>query len=157
MWASAHDVYLESRILSASPIELIRLLYQGCSQAVQDARRHLAAGNIAARSRSITKACEILIELTSSLDHQRGGEISQRLAQLYDYLERRLIEANIRQSDAPLAEVLGLLSTLGEAWDKLQENAPAAPAAPTPRPANQWAQPAPPEPVEAVTSNSWSF
>ena len=57
-----------------------------------------------------------MIELATSLDHERGGEISQRLALLYDYIQRRLLEANLQQSDAPLAEVLGLLSTLSEAW-----------------------------------------
>ena len=64
-----------------------------------------------------------------SLDHERGGELSQRLAQLYDYMQRRLLEANAKQIDEPMAEVLGLLSTLGEAWDGIQEQAkPTEPA-----------------------------
>ena len=116
MWNSGHDAYLESRVLTADPIELVNLLYQACTQAVREARRHLAEGRIAERSREINQACAILIELATALDHERGGEISQRLALLYDYMQRRLLEANMRQSDAPLADVLGLLSTLSEAW-----------------------------------------
>src|SRR6516162_2739350 len=111
MWNNDHDAYLESRILAADPVELVNLLYQACRQCVRDAREHLAAGRIGERSRAITRACEILIELAGSLDHARGGEISQRLAQLYDYMQRRLLEANIKQSGEPLAEVLGLLNT----------------------------------------------
>jgi len=151
MWQNAHDAYLESRVLSADPIELVNLLYQACKGAVRDARHYLANGEIALRSRSITKACEIVIELTTSLDHSRGGEISQRLAQLYDYMLRRLMEANIQQSDVPLAEVLGLLSTLSEAWEGLK---------PDPQPvsvtASPWAQALPQESAP-VCAQGWSF
>ena len=113
----AHDAYLESRILSADPIELTRMLFQACTEAVRDARRHLQAGQIRQRSNAVSKACEILFELDRSLDHTRGGEISARLGLLYDYMQRRLIEANCQQTETPLAEVLKLLTTLSEGWD----------------------------------------
>jgi flagellar protein FliS len=117
MYANANAAYLESRVLSANPVELVLMLHQSASGAVRDARRHLAAGAIAERSRSINKACGVLAELISSLDRERGGEIAQRLRQLYDYMYARLIEANREQADAPLADVLGLLATLSEAWE----------------------------------------
>ena len=128
MWNSGHDAYLESRVLTADPIELVNLLYRACTEAVLEARRHLAEGRIAELSRQINQACAILIELAASLDHERGGEISQRLALLYDYMQRRLLEANMQQADAPLADVLGLLATLSEAWVAVQkhEEKPAA-------------------------------
>jgi len=152
MWQDAQNAYLESRILSAEPLELVRLMYQAATAAVRDARQHLAEGDIAARSRSISKACEILIELGSSLDHARGGEISQRLAALYGYIGRRLIEANVQQADAPLAEVLGLLATLAEAWDAVgAQTTPACPAS------NAWAQPMGQEPAESYSSHQWSL
>src|SRR5262249_15639571 len=116
----AHDAYLESRILSADPVELTRLLFQACTGAVRDARRYLHSGEIRERSNAISKACEILFELESSLDFARGGEISQKLALLYDYMQRKLIEANCRQSDGPLVEVLRLLTTLAEGWEGIR-------------------------------------
>jgi flagellar protein FliS len=149
---SARDAYLETRVLSADPIELVRLLYQACIGAVEDARRHLAAGEIAARSRSISKAHQVLVELAGVLDHERGADISQRLAQLYDYMQRRLIEANLRQDDAPLAEVRRVLATLAEAWNGIQS--PAEPAIPAESP---WAQPLPHETPVAYASQAWSF
>src|ERR1017187_9206690 len=121
---SGHDAYLESRILTADPIELVNLLYQACVQAVREARRHLAEGRIAERSREINKACQLVIELATSRDHERGKEISRPLALLYDYIQRRLREANMQQSDAPLADVLGLLSTLSEAWAGIRKPEP---------------------------------
>jgi flagellar protein FliS len=152
MWRNAHDAYLESRIESAEPIELVRLLYQGATASVRDARTHLAAGDVAARSRSITKAHAILTELLQSLDHDRGGELSRRLAQLYGYMQRRLLEANFRQTDEPLAEVLGLLSTMGEAWDGIRE-----PPQPVEAAANPWAGAAAAEPALSYSPGSWSL
>jgi len=152
MWQNAHDAYLESRVLSADPLELVHLLYEAAIAAVREARRYLAEGEIAARSRSITKAFSILQELVAALDHDRGGEISARLAQLYDYIQRRLLEANFQQADEPLAEVLGLLATLAEAWQQVKrESQPASPAE------NPWAQRPPVEPGAAYGSSAWSF
>ncbi len=152
MWNNGHDAYLESRVLSADPIELVNMLYQGCMQAVREARLHLAEGRIAERSREITKACQIVIELAVSLDHERGGEISRRLALLYDYMHRRLLEANMRQSDEPLADVLGLLSTLSEGWEGIRtpESTPVAESALPAQPSTEsaWSQP--------VTESAWS-
>jgi flagellar protein FliS len=147
---SGHDAYLEGRVLSADPIELVRLLYQGCTDAVREARRQLADGHIAERCRSISRACDILSELLGSLDRERGGEIALRLSQLYDYMRRRLVEANLRQTDEPLAEVIALLATLGEAWEGVQEKV---------RPAvtrHPWEQ-APITEPETAPAHAWSF
>jgi len=152
MWNNGHDAYLESRILAADPAELINLLYQACTQSVRDARAHLAGGLIAERSREITRAWAIVSELGTVLDHERGGEISQRLALLYDYIQRRLITANLEQSDAPLAEVLGLLVTLSEAWAGVRPTV--APQSPLPVDA-AWAQPMVQE--SAYGMQSWSL
>jgi flagellar protein FliS len=149
MWNNGHDAYLESRVLSADPVELVNLLYQACIQAVRDARYHLERGDIGERSRAINRACEIVMELNVALDRDRGGEIAARLAQLYDYVLGRLLEANMQQSDLPLAEVLALLATLGEAWQGVCP--PAAEAAPA---GNVWAQEA--GPVAGV-SHGWSL
>jgi flagellar protein FliS len=112
-WKSA---YLETRILSASPIQLVNILYEHAISAVQEARQCLACGDVAARSRSISKAIAIISELQSSLDHHAGGEIARNLENLYRYMRERLTAGNLEQSDSPLAEVSALLESLGEAW-----------------------------------------
>jgi flagellar protein FliS len=153
MWQSAHDTYFDSRILSADPLELVKMLYQAAIAAVRDARCHLANREIAARARAITKACAILTELTVSLDHECGGDLSRGLARLYDYMSRRLIEANFRQTDQPLEEVLGLLATLVEGWEGIQ---PAA--KPEPRAASPWGQAqTPSEALPEYSSHAWSL
>ena len=68
-------------------------------------------------------------------------------------MTRRLIEANCQQSDAPLADVLGLLSTLAEAWTGVAAP-PNTPAADAPSP---WAQPQPQELAASGVSQAWSL
>jgi flagellar protein FliS len=153
MWRSAQDAYLESKVLSADPVELIGLLYQTGMGAVQEARGHLADGKILERSKAITRAGKVLIQLTSALDHERGGEISRRLGALYGYMLGRLGEANLRQRDEPMAEVLSLLATLAEGWEGVR---PAAKAAPEPA-ADRWNPAATSEPSPDYADHAWSF
>jgi flagellar protein FliS len=120
MW---RDVYLDTRVLSADPLELVHILYEHTLAMVANARRHLAEGNIAARGRAISRAIAAIEELDSSLDRQSGGAIARNLSALYQYMRSRLLTANIRQEDAPLAEVERLLRTLGEAWSAIRPSA----------------------------------
>jgi flagellar protein FliS len=125
-----YEKYLETEILNADPVKLVHMLYRGAIESVGAARRHLAAGAIRERAAQISRSWEILHELANSLDHQQGGEISQRLAALYAYMQGRLLEANAQQADAPLAEVEALLTTLSEAWQDVKQASP-PPAAQT--------------------------
>ncbi len=132
----AREAYLESKILSADPLELIRILYQAALEAVAQARRCLAEGDIPGRSRQISRAHGILTELALSINHEAGGSLSRSLAELYDYMQRRLIEAHVQQSEQPLAEVAELLGTLLEGWRECRPEAePLGPAAQAPYPA----------------------
>ena len=124
--------YLEAEVLGSDPVKLVHLLYRGALDAVGAARRHLAGGNIQERSRQITKAWEIVQELARSLNHDRGGDLSRDLAELYAYIQQRLLDANARQIDQPLAEAEKLLTTLEEAWKSVKP--PTAPAALVPEP-----------------------
>ena len=152
MLHNAHDAYVETRVLSAGPMELVRILYQTAAGSVSDARRYLGAGDVLARSRAISKACEVLLELTGALDFASGGEIAQRLAQLYEYMLHRLTEANFKQIDAPLGEVLALLTTLSEAWAAVGTS----PQPPAVEPSERWTPPA--MPLEtAAPAHAWSF
>ena len=112
--------YLETRILSADPTELVSILYEGALESVAAAREHLRRGEIRERSNAVTKAVSIVAELSGSLDHTRGGEVSRNLAALYHYISGRLFDANLKQQDGPLAEVQALLHQLAEAWRAVQ-------------------------------------
>jgi flagellar protein FliS len=118
--------YFEQMVLSASPVELIRLLYQKAIASTRNAREHLRCGRIPERCSAINNAYLVLGELTSSLRKEAAPELAQRLGALYTYMQGRLIEANLKQLDEPLADVLGLLITLAEPWSTGLEVPPPA-------------------------------
>src|ERR1700723_2949707 len=93
--------YLESRVLSADPVDLIAISYEFATLRVHQARTALAKGDIAERCKGISKAIAILAELESSLDYKLGGEIAYNLGRLYRYMTERLTQANVRQQDKP--------------------------------------------------------
>jgi flagellar protein FliS len=113
--------YLQQKILSASPLELVAMLYSRAINEIVEARRHLANRNIELRSKAICNASEAVCELDGSLDMAAGGELSLRLRGLYRYSLVRLLDANRQQADEPLAEVLGLMATLAEAWQTISQ------------------------------------
>ena len=154
MAANGHGAYVAEKILSADPVELIGMLYGAAIESVESARRHLAAGAIPARSAAISKALEILSELTASLNPE--PTIGHRLAELYDYMQRRLLEANFEQKDAPLTEVSRLLATLAEAWQVVPHRSAAEASARSVQPAMpaSWN---PLEPASAGAAHNWSF
>ena len=127
MRSNIYRNFLEEEVLSASPVKLVQLLYEGALDATGAARRYLRLGDIRARSRAITKAMAAVTELSLSLDHEAGGSLSKNLAELYGFIERQLIEGNARQTDAPLAAAERLLTILLEGWKTLPQEPAALP------------------------------
>jgi flagellar protein FliS len=136
---NACEAYLESKILTADPLELVRMLYREAIESVEGARSALHAGDIPRRTQSINRALMILTELTSSLQHKDVSTIARNLSDLYDYMQRRLLEAQFQQADPPLAEVSTLLKTLLEGWDGCRQER-ALPQAMGTEPDEQYAQ-----------------
>jgi flagellar protein FliS len=108
--------YFDNEVLAASPLKLIEMLYSAVLDSIAAARRHVRHGDIRARCHAINKAIRIVNELSSCLNYEADGVLSRNLAGLYGYVLRLLIEANMKQIEAPLAEAESLLSTLAEAW-----------------------------------------
>ena len=128
----AFDAYHTQKIMSASPLELVEMLFRGAVGAVQAARRHLARHEIRERSDKLSKAGAILSELSSTLNHKQGGEVSRNLAELYDYIQRLMIDGNVRQVDGPLQEAESLLETLLQGWSEMRAEAEATVMRPVP-------------------------
>jgi len=119
-------VGLESDVASANPHRLVHLLYDGALQSVRTARSQMESGQLAAKGMAISKAIRIVDEgLKASLDPARGGDLAARLAALYDYIERRLLDAGSLNDPRALEEVEGLLATLRDAWAAIEPEPPA--------------------------------
>lgn len=126
------NVGLESGIVSASPHQLIVLLYEGAELSVRMAIKHIHERNLEKKSAAISKASAIILEgLRAALDISKGGDIALQLDALYAYMNQRLMLAHINNETAPLEEVLGLLHELHEAWTQIGKEARSS-SAPTP-------------------------
>jgi flagellar protein FliS len=122
-----YEQYLENTVLTATPLELVRMLYDCAIEAVRQARNCLAEGDIAGRARPVTWAFDAIAELMLSLDHEKGGAISKNLADLYSYMQQRLLLGHCTQADEHFAEVERLLTSMAECWTQIAASAPPAP------------------------------
>lgn len=111
---------IETAVASASPHQLILLLFDGALLAIAKAASAMAQGQTAEKGEAISKAIEIIASgLGGSLDFTAGDALAERLAALYDYMGKRLIHANTHNDPAALKEVGFLLGELKSAWEAI--------------------------------------
>ena len=113
-------VGLETGVHSASPEKLISMLFDGARTAIARARFAFEQNNIAARGQAISKAIDIVANgLKAALNREAGGDIAANLYELYDYIERCLLMANLRSDLAKLDEADRLLADVASAWNEM--------------------------------------
>lgn len=113
-------VGVESKVNGADPHMLISMLFQGALLAIDNAKNEILRKDVAAKGKSISKAIAIIGEgLHASLDMRVGGELAQNLSSLYDYMVRRLVDANLKNDISVLDEVTRLLTEIAGAWDSI--------------------------------------
>ena len=128
-------VGLETGVIASSPHKLIVMLFEGAMVAAKAGLTHMTAGETEKKGLSISKAINIIDNgLRASLD-RNAGEVAQNLDSLYEYMSRRLIEANLKNDQAMLEEVITLLADLKGAWDAIDPAAAPEPAQAAPAPA----------------------
>lgn len=116
MSQNPEQAYLESRVYTANPAELIQLLYEAALESIQQGIEAFGLGDIVGRSRAITRATSCIMELAGSLNVAAGGELGVRLAVLYEYMLHQLLEANVRQDSGPLRDCERVANSLLEGW-----------------------------------------
>jgi flagellar secretion chaperone FliS len=112
-------VGVEARVAEASPHGLVQMLLRGALVRIAAARGALEAGDVTRKGELIGRAIDIVEGLRISLDLQRGGAIAANLADLYRYIARLLVEANLHGDAARLAEAAGLLEEINSAWQAI--------------------------------------
>jgi len=123
---SYKDYGYNSEIEYADPHRLIQMLFEGALKRIAFAKGAMQRKQIAEKGKLISQTIEIVEGLRASLDVENGGDIAANLESLYDYINRQLVKANLKNSEEILDEVSGLLLDVKSAWDAI--NAPAAPA-----------------------------
>jgi flagellar protein FliS len=116
--------YRANAVLTASPGQLVLMLYDGALKALALAREAFARPEsdfrrIEVINTQLLKAQAILNELSSGLNLEAGGEFARTLQRLYEYHHQRLFEANLRKQVEPVVEVERLLRELRDAWAEM--------------------------------------
>jgi flagellar protein FliS len=119
-YRSYQSVNLGAQAAQASPVQLVLILSAGLQEELARARAHIEGHRYEAKATSLDKCVNILRGLTSALDMDAGGDVVQRLAQLYDYCITRLYLAGHRLDPSIIDEVCGLLSTIEDGWRGVQ-------------------------------------
>ncbi|MDO8908105.1 MAG: flagellar export chaperone FliS [Pseudohongiella sp.] len=105
--------------LNATPHQLIQMLMNGALDRLIQAKAAMERGDTALKGQLIGKATDILSGLQSSLDPKHSPDLVDKLNALYDYMQRRLFEANIKNDPGIIDEVSDLLRTVKSSWDEI--------------------------------------
>lgn len=116
---NSYDGYKTTEIATANQGKLIVMLYDGALRFLRIAIDNMNPRSYDMVNTNIIKAQDIVTELMLSLNMEEGGEIAANLLNLYAYIKKRLLEANIAKDNAGLNEVIKLLEQLRGAWEEV--------------------------------------
>jgi flagellar protein FliS len=116
-----YESYKSTEISTANQGKLIIMLYDGAIRFMKLARDNMNHTTYDVVNTNIVKSQDIITELMLSLDMQAGGEVAQSLFNLYAYLKKRLIEANMSKDITILDEVIGHMTQLKTAWESIAQ------------------------------------
>ena len=112
----ASQQYAQTKIQTASGGDLVVMLYQGCIKFLRLAKKSMEEDNIHNTNEYLIRSQDIIMELLTTLDGEKGGEVAQNLAALYEYMYRELIQANMKKDPERIDQVEGMMLELLEAW-----------------------------------------
>lgn len=118
MSAAYFSQYLATQVNSATPEQLLVMLYSGAIRFLSEAEEAMEKGRVTQQGMLISRVINIINELCATLDHEVGGEIAANLEALYDYMNRELLQANSKDDLPRLSRVKEMLTDLRETWLK---------------------------------------
>jgi flagellar protein FliS len=118
---SYRNVSAQSAVVDSNPHQLILMLLDGAIERTAGAIGHMRHGEPAEKGRLIGGSMAIIDSLRASLNHAAGGALAGNLDRLYDYMNRRLLEANMKNDTGILSEVVTLLKEIREAWNAIPQ------------------------------------
>ena len=116
------DSYKKSQVETASPIDLIIILYDRVIVLLDKARNEILEKKFEEKNTSLTKATDIVFELLTTLDNDKGGEIAASLSRIYNFVIREITNANMSLNAKELDNAKRILSELRESWISIKNN-----------------------------------
>jgi len=114
---TAQNAYKQNSVTTASPGELTLMLYNGCLKFLNKAKLAIQDNNIQEKNTNLIKAQAIISELMATLN--MDIEVSKNMLALYEYMNRRLVEANIQKDVSIIEEVEGLVTEFRDTWKEV--------------------------------------
>lgn len=113
--------YLKTKIMTASPEELRLMLYDGALKFCRQAKISLEKKAFEDSYNNLMRAQKIVLELSTSLNHDADPQICQRLSALYTYVYRLLVDANMKRETPIIDEAIKLIEYERETWQMLMQ------------------------------------
>ncbi|MFJ7950821.1 flagellar export chaperone FliS [Lysinibacillus sp. NPDC096418] len=114
---SAYNAYKQNSVTTASPGELTLMLYNGCLKFLNKAKVAIQDKNVQEKNVNLQKSQAIIAELMSTLN--MDIEISKQMLPLYEYMNHRLVEANIQNDIEIIEEIEGLVTEFRDTWKEV--------------------------------------
>lgn len=114
------QVSLHTEVMEADPHKLIQLLLEGALTRLSMAKHFIEQKDYEAKNEKIGRTIDIVCALQESLDHEKGGDVSANLERLYDYISRRLFDANALNDVDIVNEVMSLLLEVKSGWEGIR-------------------------------------
>lgn len=119
MYGNGIDAYRQINVTTADPVRLVLMCYEGAIGSLKTAREKYNSREYEAKGKAIQKTQDILNLLMQSLDFEQGGEIATSLEALYNYILRRLLEADLKKDVKIIEEAIYFLEELESAWKEI--------------------------------------
>ena len=113
------NVHIASAVPYADGIQLIQMLFDGLIETLSAVEGEIERKNIAEKCRFLNRATSIVYGLQDSLDFKKGGDLARNLSDLYEYMVRRLMHANLHNDVDAIREVKSLVNEIRSAWELL--------------------------------------
>lgn len=118
-YASPAAQYQETAVFSASPAQLVVMIYDHLLLSLRRARLGVEKQNPELRGASFDRSRAAVSELLVTLDHERGGEVAKQLSGVYSFILSELVALGLRPDLARLDRVIGMVADLREAFDTI--------------------------------------
>ena len=117
----SYRAYYQTNVQTSDQLTLIIMLYDGMVRFLRKAESRAEANDIEGTHNYLMRSKDIVNELLSTLRVENTGEIGQNLRELYLYMFRRIVEANLRKDPEVIRELIKVAETLRQGWNQLRQ------------------------------------
>ena len=115
----AANVYLQTKVTTTNQGDIVVMLYDGAIKFLNQAIEYLAANDMAKKGLAISKALDVINELDSALNMEKGGKLSENLHSLYLFCSNHLVMANLKKDPERIRHVIKILGGLRSAYAEI--------------------------------------